>query len=86
NMLDEINVKVKRGEIFDLQANRFLARIIIESSGNEVKIDGRPSDIVALTMRAGADMYVAEDVMKEASIKKSELLKESEEDLEEGAK
>ncbi|MEM1553063.1 MAG: bifunctional nuclease family protein [Candidatus Bathyarchaeia archaeon] len=86
NMLDEINVKVKRGEIFDLQANRFLARIIIESGGNEVKIDGRPSDIVALTMRAGADMYVAEDVMKEASIKKSELLKESEEDLEEGAK
>jgi len=76
-MLDKVNVRIKRGEIYDLQENRFLARIIVESSGVEVEVDGRPSDIIALALRASADMYVAENVMKEASIEKSELLKES---------
>lgn len=85
NVLDEVNVKVKRGEIFNLQSNRFLARIVIESGGSEIKVDGRPSDIIALTVRAGAEIYVAEGVMKEASVEKSELLKESEENVEEDA-
>jgi len=82
-VLDKVNVKVKRGEIYDLQENRFLARIIVESGGVEVKVDGRPSDIVALTLRANADIYVAESVMREASIEKSELLKEESEESEE---
>jgi len=82
-VLDKVNVKVKRGEIYDLQENRFLARIIVESGGVEVEVDGRPSDIVALTLRANADIYVAESVMREASIEKSELLKEESEESEE---
>ncbi|MEM2939807.1 MAG: DUF151 domain-containing protein [Candidatus Bathyarchaeia archaeon] len=78
-VLDEVNVRIKKGEIYGLQANRFMARIIIDSAGSEIEVDGRPSDIIALTLRAGADIYVAEDVMKEASIEKSALLKEDEE-------
>jgi len=77
-VLDGVNVRVKRGEIFGLQSNRFLARIIIESGGGEVTVEGRPSDIIALAIRAGANVYVAEDVMREASIKKSELLERAE--------
>lgn|GEM_PF-565809 len=77
-VLSEVNVKVKRGEIYDLESNRFLARLVIESSGNEIEVDGRPSDIIALTVRAGADIYVAEEVMREASIEKSVLLREAE--------
>ncbi|MCX8170604.1 MAG: bifunctional nuclease family protein [Candidatus Bathyarchaeota archaeon] len=78
-VLNEVNVKVKRGEIYDLQSNRFLARLIVESGGGEIKVDGRPSDIIALTVRAGADVYVAEEIMREASIEKSVLLREPEE-------
>ncbi len=80
-VLDGVNVRVKKGEIYNIQSNRFLARIIIESSGGEVKVDGRPSDIIALTVRAGADIYVTEDIMKKASIEKSVLLKEPEESV-----
>lgn len=82
-LLNEVNVKVKRGEIYGLQSNRFLARVVVESGGSEVEVDGRPSDIIALTVRAGADIYVAEDVMKEAAIEKSELLKDEGESSEE---
>ncbi|MBS7654606.1 MAG: bifunctional nuclease family protein [Candidatus Bathyarchaeia archaeon] len=78
-VLDGVNVRVKKGEIYNIQSNRFLARITVESSVGDVKVDGRPSDIIALTVRAGADMYVTEDIMKKASIEKSVLLKEPEE-------
>ncbi|MCX8176666.1 MAG: bifunctional nuclease family protein, partial [Candidatus Bathyarchaeota archaeon] len=81
-VLDELNIKVKKGEVYDLQSNRFLAKLIIESGEGEVEVEGRPSDIIALTVRAGADIYVAEDVMKKASIEKSALLKEVEESTE----
>lgn len=77
-VLEEMNVKVKRGEIFDLQSNRFLARITFESDKGEIKVEGRPSDIIALALRADTNIYVAENVMREASIDKSELLKAEE--------
>ncbi|MEM1586564.1 MAG: bifunctional nuclease family protein [Candidatus Bathyarchaeia archaeon] len=78
NLLDEMNVRVKRGEIYDLQSNRFLARVILESERGESIINGRPSDIIALAVRAGAEIHVTEDVMQRASIEKSVLLKERE--------
>ncbi|MGP3667093.1 MAG: bifunctional nuclease family protein [Candidatus Bathyarchaeota archaeon] len=81
-VLDGLNIKVKKGEVYDLQSNRFLAKLIVESSKGEVEVEGRPSDIIALTVRAGADIYVAENVMERASIEKSALLKETEETTE----
>ncbi|MEM2273646.1 MAG: bifunctional nuclease family protein [Candidatus Bathyarchaeia archaeon] len=79
NVLGEMSIRVKRGEIYDLQSNRFLARVILEGEKGESIIDGRPSDVIALAVRAGADIYVTEDVMQKASIEKSALLREREE-------
>lgn len=78
-LLNGVNVRVKRGEIYDLQSNRFLAKITIESESGEVVVDGRPSDVIALAVRAGADIYVTERVMEMASTEKSALMRESEE-------
>jgi len=80
DILDEMDVKVKRGEIYDIQSNRFLARVILESGKGESTISGRPSDVIALAVRSGADIYIAEDVMQRASVEKSTLLKKSEEE------
>jgi len=76
NVLRELNVTVKRGEVYDLQANRFLGKLILDVSGEEREIEGRPSDIIALTVRAGANIYVAKKVMEETSVEKSALVKE----------
>lgn len=80
NILDEINVEVKRGEIYGIQSNRFLARVILRSDRGESTVNGRPSDVIALAIRSGADIYVTEDVMQKASVEKSTLLEESEEE------
>ena len=76
SVLRELNVTVKRGEVYGLQANRFLGKIVLDVSGEEREIEGRPSDVIALTVRAGATIYVAEKVMKETSVEKSALMKE----------
>lgn len=82
-LLTEANIRVKRGEIYGLQSNRFLAKITVETGMGEVTIDGRPSDIIALVVRAGADIYVAEKVMEAASTEKAALMRETEEGPEE---
>jgi bifunctional DNase/RNase len=82
-VLEGVNVRVKRGEIYDLQSNRFLARITVESNMGEITVGGRPSDVIAIAVRAGAEVYVTEDVMKRASIDKSSLLREGEREGEE---
>lgn len=79
-VLDKLSVKVKSGRVYDIQSNRFLAKIILKSGEREFEVEGRPSDIIALTVRAGADIYVAENVMERASIEKSALMRKSEEE------
>ena len=77
-ILGELNARVKRGEVYDIQANRFLAKLVLEVSGEEKEIECRPSDVIALTVRAGAAIYVSENVMERASVEKSALLREKE--------
>ena len=81
-VLEKLSVEVESGKVYDLQSNRFLAKIVLKSGEREFEIEGRPSDVIALTVRAGADIYVAEDVMERASIEKSVLMKSEEEGAE----
>lgn len=55
-------------EIVDLKHNTFYARILLASDGLEpVPIDARPSDAIALALRAKCRIRVAEDVLTRAS-------------------
>lgn len=71
--LETLEIKVKKAIIYDLKENRYLARVTLEMAGKEKGIEGRPSDAIALAVRASAPIFVAEKVMGEASISKSEL-------------
>lgn len=51
----------------DLQDGTFYARIHVITPEGEKSIDARPSDAIAIALRAGAPIYVAESVMAEAA-------------------
>lgn len=52
-----------------LHQNTFYAKLHIKSSaGKEIIIDARPSDSVALALRADAPVFVAEEVLGEAGV------------------
>ncbi|MCS4540983.1 MAG: bifunctional nuclease family protein [Euryarchaeota archaeon] len=79
-VLDEIGVKVKQITIDQLKDEIFFARLTIETNGKHKEIDARPSDCIAIALRTSAPIFVAEDVMKVASIAKN-LIKDQFEQL-----
>ena len=66
NILEMIGVKVVKVEITELKNNTFYALIHIQYKKQELTIDARPSDALALSLRVGAPIFVAEEVIESA--------------------
>ncbi len=67
-VLETLNVRLIRVVINDLIEGTFYARLNLVFQEEEVEIDSRPSDAIALAVRFGAPIYVSEEVIKQASI------------------
>ena len=50
----------------DLRSDVFYAQIVVEYNEREMHIDSRPSDAIALAVRAEVPLFVSDKVMKEA--------------------
>lgn len=59
---------VKEIVISDLREGIFFAQIVCGDSLENVEIDARPSDAIAIGLRFGAPIYVAERILDEAGI------------------
>ena len=60
--------KIQAVEIVDLKQNTFFARIVLGGAAEgQVNLDARPSDAIALALRAKCVIRVAEDVLARAS-------------------
>lgn len=57
-----LKASVQRIVISDLKEKTFFASIILERNGEVVSLDARPSDSIALAVRASAPIFVAERV------------------------
>jgi bifunctional DNase/RNase len=53
--------------------------LIVERNGNRIEIDSRPSDAIALAVRANVPIYVDETVMERAAITPEEDVEAAEE-------
>lgn len=58
--------------INDLNEGTFFAQIIYKRNGEDVELDARPSDAIALAIRFGAPIHVAGNVLDEAGIESDE--------------
>jgi hypothetical protein len=67
-IMDNLECRMKRAEIYALRENTFFARLILEWNGVESEIDARPSDAIALALRFTAPIYAAEEVMDAAGV------------------
>jgi uncharacterized protein len=68
NVFATFNAKIKRIEIISLKEDIFYGNIIADVNGKEISVDSRPSDAIALAVRAHAPILVDEAVMKNAGI------------------
>ena len=65
NLIVEMGARVERVVVTELRDNTFFAVIEMRSSGGDfMMLDSRPSDAIALALRADCPIYVNEDVIQ----------------------
>lgn len=64
NILDTLDIKIISVVVNNLKDNTYYAKIHLLADGSEIVIDSRPSDAIALALRANAPIFVAEEVME----------------------
>jgi hypothetical protein len=68
NILQNLEARVLRVEVVELKEEVFFGNIVVESNGHRLNIDSRPSDALALAVRANVPILVSREVMDEAGI------------------
>jgi len=81
-VLGELDVKCTQVAVTELRENTFFAQITLSVNGREMEIDSRPSDAIALAVRAGAPIFAAEEVIAESAIEFENAIEESEDVVE----
>lgn len=68
NVLEELHVQVDRIEITELREGTFYAMIHMTRNGAAHEVSSRPSDAIALAVRASVPIFAHEEVLGEASV------------------
>lgn len=80
SVIDELGYAIEKVEIVKLEEHIFHALLHLEDeSGDHHAIDARPSDCIALVVRADVPVYVAEDVLERAKWLSEEAEEEEQE-------
>ncbi len=80
-IIEELDARVERVYVSDLNNDTFYARIVLKVKDREISIDSRPSDAVAIAVRAECPIYVNEEVMERAGVTPEEEGTVPDEDL-----
>ena len=68
DMLEQLGAQVVRITVTELRENTFYAQITVPQDGREIEVDSRPSDAIALAIRAEAPIFAADRVIEESAI------------------
>jgi hypothetical protein len=66
NIITDLRASVQKIVVCDLKENTFYALIHLVVNGHSVAVDARPSDAIALALRAKAPIFVEETVIENA--------------------
>jgi len=76
NVFGALNGRVVRVEVIALKDDTFYGNIVVEADGRVINIDSRPSDALALAVRAHVPILVATSIMDTAGITPEEDLQQ----------
>ena len=66
NVIADLRARIDKIVVSDLKENTFFALIYLTVNGEVVAVDARPSDAIALALRARAPIFVEEKVIDHA--------------------
>lgn len=67
NVIEELRARIRRVVITDLRENTFFAKIHLDRNGENLAVDSRPSDAMALALRARAPIFVEQEVLDKSA-------------------
>jgi hypothetical protein len=67
-IIQGLDARIRKVSIMELKSNTFYAKIFIEKGDEIVGIDARPSDSIALALRAKSPIFVAEALVRDQPI------------------
>jgi len=68
SVIDSLGASIDSIIVSDLKSDTFYAKIVLNIDGEQIEIDSRPSDALALAVRAEAPIYAEEAVLDKAGI------------------
>lgn len=68
NALAQLGVVIKQVVVSDMADETFLARLILELGERTIDVDARPSDAIALALRAGVPIFATDGVLERAGV------------------
>ena len=68
SFIAEVNGTIEKVVVNDLSQDVFFARIVVDIAGRSIEIDARPSDAIALAVRARCPILVEDIVMERAGV------------------
>ena len=68
SMITTLGARVNSIVVCDLKNDTFYAKVILDVDGNQLEVDSRPSDAIALAVRVEVPIYADESVLDRAGI------------------
>jgi len=68
NVMGELGARVTRVVVTEVKNDTYFARLYVDLDDRQLEIDSRPSDAIALAVRAEAPIFVEEDVIDQAGV------------------
>ena len=68
SVIDSLGASINSIIVSDLKSDTFYAKIILNIDGGQMEVDSRPSDALALAVRAEVPIYAEETVLDKAGI------------------
>ncbi len=82
SVIGEFHAKVARITVTELKESTFYARLTLDKDGEEVDIDSRPSDALALAVRTDAPIFASTALIDENAIEFEREVDDTEEIIE----
>lgn len=78
SVISSLGAQVSHILVSDLSDDTFYAKIVLEFDGGQVEIDSRPSDAIALAVRANAPIFAEDAVIEKVGVRMDEESEQSE--------
>ena len=79
DMLNEMDASCTRVTVTEIKDNTFYASITLSTNGQEIDVDSRPSDAIAIAVRTNAPIFVSDEVISESAIEFEQEVEDTDE-------